>query len=391
MKRYIVRVLPQDWLWILGELALGTGVCAVPILYSGSLTDQSLKLGIVLATVLLLLTEGIRQFVGVSKVGQFFRDLTSAFEGLVQLRALNTYSKLIQIDAQIERLTDELTSLRERRLVEAKELANVLEQLSRVRQVVSDSTSKSTEFIQLWRDSENRHFSEMLLAHISSLSTDVNTRFEKAEYRMRDAISASLSDERSEILRAVAHFSESQQKQQSEILYTIAKIEARLDEIGNARSQEVENLVDAVRRIRVTQSPTEISFAYPDSSQEYTPHLSIVPSRQNLGSSIKESWDWFNDPVLYRSHFGDVGMSAAHHHYALIKGVSLSDPSFKGVLVAEISAKLAIAGAHRPDLLYILFWLPSLLSSEIGNLPPELGQEFRRQLWERWRHELQGR
>jgi hypothetical protein len=112
MKRTINYLLPPRWLSLLTELAVATAVCLVPVTYSGGPSVGSLKIGLILATFVLSGGEIVRQSIGWPRIAQYIRDLRNAFQGLVELRALNTYSKLIQIDSSIDRLGNEVAELR---------------------------------------------------------------------------------------------------------------------------------------------------------------------------------------------------------------------------------------------------------------------------------------
>jgi hypothetical protein len=52
----------QRTYWLIMEIIIATGLCLLPILLAGSLTEYTLQLGAIIATVFLVPAEAIRHF-----------------------------------------------------------------------------------------------------------------------------------------------------------------------------------------------------------------------------------------------------------------------------------------------------------------------------------------
>lgn len=73
-----IEVLPKDWVWFLGEIAIAVSLCALPALTLGAFNPASLRAGVLCASLFLVPAELLRQFVGVERVREWLRAISNA-------------------------------------------------------------------------------------------------------------------------------------------------------------------------------------------------------------------------------------------------------------------------------------------------------------------------
>lgn len=113
----VATVSSGNWersVFLLAELAAGTVACLVPIVWSQTLTNGSLLKGLMLASIILVPLEGLRQIVGVASLRAHIRRLAA---DLLGRRSLNgTKASEVGLSALAAELLEHLEALEPERL-----------------------------------------------------------------------------------------------------------------------------------------------------------------------------------------------------------------------------------------------------------------------------------